>query len=72
MSVRTKPQLALPLPLRVVPKTAATRAPRATASPAAPVGSLMDSRFVYVPANKTDIAKTFARIRRAQQKGAIL
>ena len=28
-----------------------------------PIGGLMDSRFVYVPAAATDIRKTFDRIR---------
>jgi len=35
----------------------------------APIGGLMDPRFVYVPANKTDIRLTFERIRAEQQKG---
>jgi len=58
--------------LRAVPKPA-ERTPRpARLAAADPVGGLLDPRFVYVPANKTDVAKTFARIRRAQQKGAFL
>ena len=32
-----------------------------------PIGGLKDPRFVYVPANETDIRITFARIR-AQMK----
>ena len=28
-----------------------------------PIGGLMDNRFIYVPANKTDLHATFARIR---------
>lgn len=35
---------------------------RAVPKPA-PIGGLMDPRFVYVPANKTDIRETFKRIR---------
>ena len=30
-----------------------------------PIGGLMDPRFVYVPANRTDIRATFARVRAA-------
>ena len=29
---------------------------------------LLDPRFKYVPASKTDIAKTFARLRREQAR----
>ena len=32
-----------------------------------PIGGLLDPRFVYVPAVKTDVAATFARIRAEQQ-----
>ncbi|MGJ7500105.1 hypothetical protein ACSFBF_07070 [Variovorax sp. ZT5P49] len=45
-------------------KTATTRRLRSVAAPvAAPIGGLMDSRFVYVRAAETDIRKTFDRIR---------
>ncbi len=30
--------------------------------------SILDQRFKYVPSEKTDLAKTFARIRREQAK----
>jgi len=37
---------------------------RSVAAPTpSPIGGLMDSRFVYVPAAATDIRKTFERIR---------
>ncbi|WP_185868048.1 hypothetical protein [Variovorax sp. DXTD-1] len=37
---------------------------RSVAAPTpAPIGGLMDPRFVYVPAAATDIRKTFERIR---------
>jgi hypothetical protein len=42
---------------------------RAVQPKPAPIGGLMDSRFVYVPSNKTDIRATFARIREQQLKG---
>ena len=41
---------------------------RAVPKPA-PIGGLMDPRFVYVPSEKTDIRKTFERIRAEQLKG---
>jgi hypothetical protein len=44
---------------------------RAVPAPA-PIGGLLDKRFVYVPANKTDIRATFARIREQQKKGLTL
>lgn len=45
-------------------KTTTPRRLRSVAGPApAPIGGLMDPRFVYVPAAATDIRKTFARIR---------
>lgn len=45
-------------------KTGTPRRLRAVAAPApAPIGGLMDPRFVYVPASATDIRKTFERIR---------
>lgn len=33
----------------------------------APIGGLLDPRFVYVPAAATDVRATFARIRAEQQ-----
>lgn len=48
-------------------KTYAYRYLRAVPKPA-PIGGLMDPRFVYVPAEKTDIRQTFARIRAEQEK----
>lgn len=33
-----------------------------------PIGGLLDPRFVYVPSEKTDIRKTFERIRAEQQR----
>lgn len=42
---------------------------RITPTPApTPIGGLMDDRFVYIPANKTDVAATFKRIRAQQLK----
>jgi len=36
---------------------------RAVQPKPAPIGGLMDPRFVYVPASQTNVAATFARIR---------
>jgi hypothetical protein len=48
-------------------KTTTPRRLRSVAAPVpAPIGGLMDARFVYVPAAATDIRATFERIR-AQQ-----
>lgn len=39
-------------------------------APKAPIGGLMDPRFVYVPAAATNVAKTFERVRAEMaQKG---
>ena len=44
--------------------TATPRRLRSVAAPTpAPIGGLMDPRFVYVPAAATDIRKTFLRVR---------
>lgn len=48
-------------------KTAAKRLRSVTAPCPKPIGGLYDDRFVYTPAVKTDIRKTFERIRAEQQ-----
>ena len=40
-----------------------------TTAPATPIGGLMDPRFVYVPAVKTDVRATIERVRREQAAG---
>jgi hypothetical protein len=47
-----------------------TRRLRSVAAPTpAPIGGLMDKRFVYVPAAATNIRATFERIRAEQAAG---
>ncbi|MDM0024112.1 hypothetical protein [Variovorax saccharolyticus] len=41
---------------------------RLTVPAPAPIGGLLDPRFQYVPAAKTDLRATFARIRAEQQQ----
>ena len=42
---------------------------RSAAPKPAPIGGLMDKRFVYVPAAATNIRATFERIRAEQAAG---
>lgn len=49
-------------------KTYAYRYLRAVPKPA-PIGGLMDPRFVYVRSEKADIRATFERVRSEQLKG---
>ncbi len=44
---------------------------RAVPAPA-PIGGLLDKRFVYVPAAATDIRKTFQRVLEQRKQGASL
>jgi len=73
MSVRTRPQLALPMPLRTLPLTPATVAQRRRQAKeldaaGAPIGGLADPRFKYVGWLSTDISKTFERAKRELRK----